>query len=323
MKTSALRISALIFVIAFVSLNPASLVKVLADPASEALSITIDCPSKVYAGDSFVCQVNILNNDSVNHNYLLSWIVDNLSRFNPIPTFNSSGTNGSYETIALTPSFTFAQRGSHYIMLKLNQDGSLIYESSLETAVTIDVIKVDSSFFYQINPNPVYPDSSFSLNLMITNEGDETINYTKITRVSMLPRSLENKTQISTISASLGVILPAHFGSATFPVVVASDMPSGVYSLKVQVEYWDLSDNKYQKTYYIPFEVCSGETQERLSNLELQVENDFSRLRLNLGTLQQSMTAIAIGLLIVTVALAASNYWYARRLLRVRRKVPS
>jgi len=301
-------------------LKPGSLPNVHAAPDS-ALSMKVTCPSRVYLGDSFVCQVDLLNNDSVSHNYVLSWIVDNLSDFNPTPMFNSSDTIQAYETITLTPSFVFSHRGSHCIMFKLYQDGSSVYQSGINDAITVEVVKVESSLFYQINPNPVYPSSSFSVSLMVTNEGDEVINYTKIKSISAVPPSMNNKIQLqSNPGADLGVIPPKAFRNATFLFDVTHDTTPGVYSLKVQVDFWDLADNNYLKIYYVQVEICSRKTADDLSILESQVEKELAAFKYNMGTLQQNTLVIAAALLAVAIALAIYNYWHAGRLAQIKRR---
>jgi hypothetical protein len=287
-----------------------------------ALSIIMNCPSKVYLGDSFAFQASIFNNGNVSHNYVLSWIVDNISLNNPTPTFNSSGTIQSYETVTLTPSFVFARQGSHYMMLRLYQDGSLVYASNLDTAFTVEVIKVDTALLYQINPNPIYPNSSFSINLMITNVGDELINYTKIKSISVVQHSMIDKIVLqTTLGADLGMIPPSAVKNSTFSFDVTYDTPPGVYPMRVQLTFSDLSDNTYEKAYYVPLEVCSGEIVDRFSILESNVENELDKFRYNLGVLQQSMTVIAVLLLALTLALAATNFWYTRRTASTRRKL--
>jgi hypothetical protein len=317
MKTIRLLVS--VYLIAMFILKPDTLLSALAAPDS-ALSMKVTCPSRVYMGDSFVCQVDLFNNDSVSHNYVLSCIVDNLSDFNPTPMFNSSGTIQPYETITLTPSFVFSHRGPHFIMFDLYQDSTLVYHSGVGSAITVEVIKVDSSLFYQINPNPIYPNSSFSVNFMVTNEGDEIINYTKI-KVTAVPPSMNNKTQIrSSPSADLGMILPKAFKNTTFLFDVTSDTPPGIYSLKVQTDFWDLTDNNYLKVYYVPIEVCSRETPDDFSLLESKVENELDTFKYNLGMLQQTLSVIAAALLAVAIALAIYNYWHAGRLAQIKRR---
>jgi hypothetical protein len=155
---------------------------------------------------------------------------------------------------------------------------------------------------------------------MVTNEGDEIINYTKV-KVSAVPPAMNNKTQIrSSPSADLGMILPKAFKNTTFLFDVTADTPPGIYSLKVQTDFWDLTDNNYLKVYYVQIEVCSRETLDDFSLLELNVENELYKFRYNLSMLQQTLSVIAAALLAVAVALAIYNYWHAGRLAQIKRR---
>jgi hypothetical protein len=285
--------------------------------------MTINCPERAYVDESFVCQVDIHNNDSISHNYVLSWVVDNISSY-ALPTFNSSGMIQSNETISLTQSFMFAYTGYHFIFLKLFQDDLLVDETDPYNPITIEVVKIDSSIAYLITPHPIYPNSSFSMTLWIRNEGSEVINSTTIDSLLIVPPDLRDKFEkTSSTSTTLGLIAPGAAKNVTYFFDVAYDTLPGTYSFRVSVSFWDNRDNNYIKAYYVQVVVSSRETLDAFSNFELQVQNSLDRFRYDFGVLQQSVTVVTIFLLMIMSVLAIANLWYARRLSRIRRKLAS
>jgi hypothetical protein len=317
--TKSLKLFVLILLISFVFLGTDN----VSHAASAALSMTITCPERAYLGESFVCQVDIHNNDSVSHNYVLWWIVDNTSS-EAMPTFNSSAVIQSNETASLPQSFVFAPVGYHFIALKLFQDDLLVDETDPYSPISVEVVKIDTSIAYLINPSPIYPNSSFTMSLWVRNESPEAINSTRIDSISIVPPDLRDKfTQTSSTSTTLGLIAPGAAKNVTYFFDVAHDTLPGTYSFRVSVDFWDSRDNNYINAYYVQVVVSSRETLDAFSNFQLQVQNSLDKFRYDLGVLQQSVTVVTIFLLIVMSILAIVNMWYARRLSRIRRKLAS
>jgi hypothetical protein len=218
----------------------------------------------------------------------------------------------------------FAYTGYHFIFLKLFQDDLLVYETDPYSPIIIEVVKIDTSLAYLINPYPVYPNSSFTMTLWVRNEGSEAINSTTIDSVSIIPPDFRDKFEkTSSTSTTLGLIASGAVKNATFFFDVAYDTLPGIYSFRVSVSFWDNRDNNYINYYYVQVAVSSRETLDAFSNFELQVQNSLNKFRYDFGILQQSVTVVTIFLLIVMSALAIANLWYARRLSRIRRKLAS
>jgi hypothetical protein len=291
-----------------------------------ALAMSVYCPERVYIGESFVCQVDISNVDSnVSHNYLLLWIVDNF--VDETPTFNSSGTLAPNETMAVTSSFTFSESSeptvsflygynAHMISLKLVQDNEFLVA---EDQRFINAVQIDSSLTYTITPYPIYQNSSFSLNLAVVNEGDEAINAS----ISIHPMAgMQNKIQLqSGASANLSTIPHGASKNSTFSFAVTPDTPSGIYPIKVKVDFYDVRGRLYSKNHYVPIEVSSREILDKFNLLDSEVGNKLREFSDDVAELSRNMTAITIALLLVSAGLAGANYWYARRVRHTRRRV--
>lgn len=268
-------------------------------------------PIIVYVGESFIFQVKIHNDDTIiSHNYMLSWDIDRVR-------FSSTDIIGPNETIneLLSPTFSFP--GEHIISLELLQDGELVDQREIH----IIAIEIDSSLRYTLIPNPICPNSSFSLNVEVTNEGDEPINNTSITAFPIKEALGKIKPKSSPIS-HLGNITTKHSKNATFSFIISYDISPGVYSQKILVKFSDSRGFPYEKISIIPVEISSRETANKLRILELELGNDINRLKNDLNAMQQNMILIAIALLVINAVLATVNYLCTKRLARVKRRVP-
>lgn len=285
-----------------------------------ALSMTVDCPSKAYAGESFFCQVTIHNADNASHKYTLLWVIDNPE--NMTPAFNTSGTIGPNETIETGQSFTFSdaqnpylssslQYNAHQISITLVQDGYTVANEERY----IHVVAVDVSVIPVIQPIPVLPNSSFSLNLIVVNEGGEVINAT--VRVYEVRGVI---TLESGAVANYGQISASSIQNQTFNFVVSPNASPGEYVIKVSVSYVDTRGDTYSRNYYVPIPVSSKAVQDELSILEPTVENSINKFRSDLDLMSRSLLTFSAVILAVSVGLALANYWYSRRALHSRRK---
>lgn len=286
-----------------------------------ALSMTVNCPSKVYAGESFFCQVTIYNDDNASHKYALLWVIDNPE--NMTPAFNTSGTIGPYETIETGQSFTFSgaedpylsslfSYNAHQILITLLQDGYTVANEESD----IHVVAVDVSLVPIIQPIPVLSNSSFSLNLIVVNEGGEVVNATV--------RVYEVRGVITLQSgpvADYGQISASSSQNQTFNFDVSPNASPGEYVIKVSVSYLDTRGDTYSRNYYVPIPVSSRTVQDELSLFESTTENAIDKLRSDLDLASRSLITFSALLLAVSVGLAAANYWYSRRTFRSRRKV--
>jgi hypothetical protein len=283
--------------------------------------MSVYCPEEVYIGESFVCQVNIHNIDAVAaHNYTLLWIVDNFIDYTP--TFNSSGIISPNETITVASSFTFSDvsfsygYNAHLISLKLLQDEEGL---AAEDDRYIKALRIDSSLTYTITPYPIYQNSSFSLNLAVVNEGDEAINAS----ISVLPYAgMQNKIQLqSGASANLSTIPPGALKNSTFNFAVTPDTPSGVYPIKVKVEFYDTRGRLTSRKHYVPVEIYSREILDKFIIFDSEVESRLSKFSSDLDILTRNLTAITVALVLVSLGLAGANYWHTRQLRHTKRRI--
>jgi len=284
---------------------------------SFALSMTVSCPSKAYAGESFFCQVTVHNDDNASHAYTLSWLVDNTNEF------NTSGTIGPGETINTGSSFTFSVAedatlsfwmgyNAHEIAITLKQDGQTVTTDTSD----INIVRVNMSLIPTIQPLPVLPNSSFSLNLMVWNEGDEAINVT----VRLPPVVGGEITLRSAATADYGQISSHFFMNQTFNFDVGPFIALGEYPIKVWVSYSDMRGNLYSRNYYVTIPVSSGRTAEELGIFESLTQISINELRGDLDVISRGVTMVVVLLLGVSLGLALANFWYSRRTTRSRRK---
>lgn len=310
----------LIGLLVFATFLPAAL-RYSVNAEGNVLTMTINCPSKVYVGESFFCQVIIQNTGNDSHEYELLWIIDNPQ--NNTPTFETSGTIEPNETIYTGQSFTFSDAenaylssfflyNDHEISIILAQDGYTLTKQ----VVDIHVLAVDMSLVPQIQPIPVLPNSTFSLNLMVLNEGDDAINVTV--------RVYEVRNVITLQSGSVaeyGQIAARSFANQTFTFAVSPTATPGEYPVKVIVSYADSRGDIYSRNYYVPIPVSSGGVADALSLFKSTTENTLNRLRSDLDLTSRNLDVIGAVLLAVSVGLAIANYWHAKRMLRIRRKI--
>ena len=288
--------------------------------AQFALSMTIDCPSRVYAGESFFCQVTIYNNENASHVYKLVWVVDIM--LDSPPTFNTSGTIGPYGVTDTGSSFTFSDAedpilsgngyNDHEISFTLMQDG---YTVTWQT-IDINVLRVGVSLIASIQPVPISQNGHFSLNLKVSNEGDETIN------VTVRVYEVTGKIQLQSANvATYGPIFPGLSRNQTFNFDVTYDTASGEYPIKVWVRYSDSRGDLYSRNYYVTVPVSSSEVADELKDFELTTGKSLDSLRSDLDLAIRSLTITSVALLAVTVSLGVANYLFSRRILRSKRRV--
>lgn len=287
-----------------------------------ALSMTVYCPTEAYVGESFFCQVNIYSNDTISHEYALLWIIDNPG--NLTPTFKTSGTIGPNETINTGSSFTFSDArdtylslftggNAHLITLALVEDGYILTtEDHLVSLIDVDV----SLFALGIKPTPIYPDSSFSLDVAVTNEGDETINATVIAYGT--PGMHDKIILQSGTTANLGSIVRNALKNTTFNFEVRYDTPAGVYPIKLQVKFYDARAKLYTKNYVVPITISPT---DRLDIVEPELRQEIDKLKGDLDTAYKNITVIGIAVLAVSIGMGLANYWYTRRIGSTRKRV--
>lgn len=310
-----------IFVLIILALCVFLNIKYSVNAQDYALSMTVNCPTKAYVGESFFCQVAIHNADNVSHSYLLLWKVDN--SLNTTATFQTSGTLAPNETIDTGASFTFSNArdpylsyimgyNDHQIGITLMQDDQTIVATEYHD---VKAVLVDISLVHKLQPIPVSPNSSFSLDLSVLNEGDEAVN------ASIKVYEVPNKIQLqSGPVANFSQISPRSLKNQTFNFAVTFDTLPGEYPIKVAVDYKDTRGNLYSRNYYVLVPISSGGVAERLTLLEQKEENDINKLRSDLDLTYRSVIMIGAALLVVNVGLALANYWHSRRIVRIRRK---
>jgi len=286
-----------------------------------ALSMTVNCPGKAYVGESFFCQVAIYNNDNASHSYALRWVIDN--PFNATPTFKTSGTIGPYETIYTGSSFAFSnaedpylsyimQYNDHQISITLMQDDQAVTTEEFD----VKVVKVDISIIPTIQPIPVLPNSSFSLDVKVVNEGDEAIN------VTLRIYEVRNQIQLQSVAAADYGQISAHtFKNQTFSYTVSPTIVPGEYPIKVVVSYSDTRGDLYSRNYYVSIPVSSSAMAEELGLFESATTNSINKLRSDIDLAYRNIIIITGALLLVSAGLATANYWYSRRIARIRRKL--
>jgi len=287
----------------------------------QALSMSVTCPTKAYIGESFFCQVTIYNNDTATHEYALLWTVDSIG--NVTPTFKTSGIIEPNETIDTGSSFTFSNArdkvlsflgyNAHIITITLVGDGYLLASEDRY----VNVISADASVVaLALTPSPTYTNSTFSLNLAVTNEGQEDINATVY---AYEPLGMQSKIQLqSGATAPLGSIIPSSLKNATFNFAVAYNTPPGVYAIKVKLDFYDTRGKSYSKVYYILITISPT---DRLDIVEAVTTQEINKLKSDLDVANRNTTIIVTVVLIVSVGLALANYWYAHRLGQTRRKI--
>lgn len=298
-----------IFVIAFLTISCLFFkFNGLAKAESPDLEIfTIPPKPPIYVGDSFILEARITNqNTTISHSYKLVWTIDDYSRF------TSQGTIEPNETINITPSFTFSTEGEHKISVELFEDEN--QTAVAERNLSITVVKVGSSLGYAFDPYPIYPNSSFSLTLAVTNEGSETI-YDASVRV--IPFRPEVRIEaLYGLFSKLNNITAGGSNGTMVPFIVHIDANPGIYPLKVHVEFYDAQGYLHQKNHYVPIQISSGYARDKVDILEPQfklLEKDLDSIG---DTMLLNMTYIAIILIAVNAVTASLNYWYARKLAR-------
>jgi hypothetical protein len=283
--------------------------------------MSVNCPAQAYVGESFFCRVTIQNSENASHSYKLHWNVDNSIN----DTFTSSGTIGPNETINTGLSLTFSDArdpyesyyytGSydlnvHAVHMALTQDGRTVASEDHR----VDVVDSEISMVPTINPTPVFPNRSLSMNLAVVNEGKGNINATIY--MSDVPQIQLQSSPI----AHLNQINPVVPKNQTFIFTTAFDAGPGTYQVKVKVVYSDARDKLHTREYFVPVVVSSGETENELYLLELKEESDVNSIKSSLDLAYRFFIIIGAVLLAINISLASANYWYSRRTARSRRK---
>jgi len=272
------------------------------------LTLDIVCPSRVYLGELFNFQVTIHNNSTTtSHNYTLSWEVDG----NNYSLVVKTGRLSPNQTITFTSSYlSFIHPGVHGITFNLLEDG----EAAHWNITFIEVIKIEATLIYNLNPLPIYPNTTFNLILELKNEGDDTI-YDASVRI--LPvKDAREKIYPATPVFYPGNISSKGSSSSNFTFTVSGDVSPGMYNIPIYVYFWDGRGAFYEKYYYIPIEISSRETADRLEILELIFEDSFRELRESISVLQQNTILITALTMLIIVAASLANYWYSKRLAR-------
>lgn len=282
----------------------------------ESIDLTMDiiCPTTVYVGDSFVFNVRISNNNTeISHNYALTWEIDD----NNYSQYTITGEINPNETITVTSSYiSFSRSGFHAILFNLSQNGE---PASLEIVLIEAIeIKISCALKYKFFSNPIYPNSSFTVNLEIVNEGTETI-FDVYLQVLSIKEARDKIQPYSVTSFRPGNISRGSSSSSNFTFTVSADTLPGIYSLPICIEFFDDRWIRHEAHYYIPIEIFSSETVDKLATLEPKIESDLQKLRNEFATTQRNMIIIIIVLIIAITASAVINYLNIRKLMHSRR----
>lgn len=275
------------------------------------LTLDVVCPSRVYLGEPFNFQVTIRNNSTTtDHNYILSWEIDGNNNSLVIKT----GKLSPNQTVTLTSSYlSFIHPGVHGITFSLLEDGEAAYWD----ITFIEVIKIEATLIYSLQPLPIYPNATFNLILELKNEGDDTI-YDASVRI--LPvKDAKGKIQYITSPVSYpGNISSRSSSSSNFTFTVSGDVSPGIYNIPIYVYFWDGRGMFYEKYYYVPVEISSRETADKLEILELIFGDSFQELRESINVLQQNMILITGLIILIIVVASLANYLSSKRLARRR-----
>lgn len=284
----------------------------------ESIDLTMDiiCPTTVYVGDPFVFNVKISNNNTeISHNYTLTWEIDD----NDYSQYTVTGEINPNETITLTSSYiSFSRPAFHAILFNLSQNGE---PASIEI-VLIEAIEIEIScaLKYKFFSNPIYPNSSFTLNLEIVNEGTEPI-FDVYLQVLPIKEARDKIQPYSVTSFRPGNISRGSSSNCNFTFTVSGDTLPGIYSLPIYLEFYDDRWIRHDAHYYIPIEIFSSETIDKLTILEPKIESDLQKLRNELATLQRNMIIITIVLTTIITVCAVFNYLSVRKLTKARRAI--
>jgi len=300
----------ILIVLIFIAVIFASLigVKCSAENTSHLFISFIDCPPEVYAGDSFMVRLTVLNNDSVSsHKYALILSKDH---------FYYSTLSGRLEpnsTANFTLTFAFSTPGQHSLNFTLFED-ELFTKPSDEKKCLVSVVSTEISLQYLFDTSPIYPGDSFTLKLYILNAGSKSISNT---RVYVYPTVQPYGITLNSPSVSdLGSIPSYSLKTLDLSFNVSDKASFGVYPLRIAIEYDDAYSYHHKKFFGIPVEIFSNDLPYKCDSLDALLGSISSRMSQLENAVWNNITYVTIVLILMIIAVCVTLYYEIRQLTK-------